>query len=72
MAQLLNATDVEALRGFQARGQDGLNEYYEYLADRGYEYGNLALGVAEQNTMANASRSGQHTKGKSTRIVWRT
>ena len=58
MAELLRAADVEALRGFQSRGRDGLKDYYEYLDDRGYEYGGLALGVVEQDTvsgrMANA------------------
>ncbi|WP_308914832.1 hypothetical protein [Jannaschia sp. LMIT008] len=52
MADLLRAFDTEALWDFRARGRDGLQDYYRYFEDRGYEYGSLALGVVEQDMVS--------------------
>jgi hypothetical protein len=51
--QVLTASDISTLQTLVAQGTHaGRVEYYEFLADRGYAYAELALGVVTDDGMA--------------------
>jgi hypothetical protein len=53
VGQVLSQADILVLKSY-ADAKDAVS-YYEFLIEKGYDYGHLALGVVEGNTLAGAA-----------------